>query len=72
MKQDIAETAGKLTKAQRFWVIQARSPSGGGMWAVRNALARLGLAEPFSGRPTPLAAEVRAHLLAHSHPEKQA
>lgn len=97
MKQDIAEIAGKLTKAQREW-LATQEPTLNGVKVVPCAewwdcpplyvtikdtdhwLAQQSMSSPegvpgFTEGETklyPLGLAVRAHLLAYSHPEKQA
>ena len=61
MTPDIAAIVAKLTPAQRRAVLTGEA-LGGGMWAVRNALARKGLFTSMPFRITPLGEQVRAAL----------
>lgn len=61
---DAAVIAAKLTEAQRRAVLKLIVPDGGGKWPARHALVDKGLMTGFPNYSfTPLARQVRAHLL---------
>lgn len=72
MKQDIAEIAGKLTTSDVTKIKNAWQGSSG-TWYINGRVRHLYAADisRMTGVLTPFGLAVRAHLLAHSHPEKQ-